>query len=75
MERRGLVYAQQAPRHHLFLSGIRTTSDGSLCRIRQRWSIENEWRWRSDAQLGEDAHRYTNRSGAPLFSFLRTVVM
>ena len=26
-------------------------------------------------QLGEDAHRYANRIGAPLFSFLRTVVM
>ena len=25
--------------------------------------------------LSEDAHRYANRNGAPLFSFLRTVVM
>lgn len=28
-----------------------------------------------DVQLGEDAHRYANRIGAPLFSFLRTGVM
>ncbi len=28
-----------------------------------------------DTQLGEDAHRYANRIGAPVFSFLRTVVM
>ena len=31
--------------------------------------------WARDAQLGEDAHRYTNRTGAALFSFLRRVVM
>ena len=43
--------------------------------IRQRWSIENEWHWVRDTQLGEDAHRYTNRIGAPVFSCLRTVVM
>jgi len=28
-----------------------------------------------DTQLGEDAHRYANRTGAAVFSFLRTVVM
>ncbi len=43
--------------------------------IRQRWSIENEWRWARDAQLGEEAHRYGNRTGAAVFSFLRTIVM
>ena len=43
--------------------------------IRQRWSIENEWHWARDAQLGEDAHRYANRIGAPVFAFLRTIVM
>lgn len=41
----------------------------------QPWSIENEWHWARDAQLGEDAHRYTNRIGAPVFAFLRTIVM
>jgi len=41
----------------------------------QRWSIENEWHWARDTQLGEDAHRYANRNGAPVFSLLRTVVM
>jgi hypothetical protein len=43
--------------------------------IRQRWSIENEWHWPRDTQLHEDAHRYNNRNGASLFSFLRSVVM
>ena len=28
-----------------------------------------------DTQLGEDAHRYANQTGAGVFSFLRTVVM
>jgi hypothetical protein len=43
--------------------------------IRQRWSIENEWHWARDVQLGEDAHRYAHRTGAPVFSLLKTVVM
>ena len=43
--------------------------------VRQRWSIENEWHWVRDVQLSEVAHGYANRVGAPLFSFLRTVVM
>jgi len=66
---------QRTVRHHLFLTSIRTTPDALLRLIRQRWSIENEWHWARDAQLGEDAHRYANRTGAPVFSFLRTVVM
>jgi predicted transposase YbfD/YdcC len=60
---------------HRFLTSIRTTPEALLRLIRQRWSIENEWHWARDAQLGEDAHRYTNRIGAPVFAFLRTVVM
>jgi len=39
------------------------------------WSIENEWHWARDAKLGEDAHRYANRTGAPVFSLPKTVVM
>jgi predicted transposase YbfD/YdcC len=60
---------------HRFLTSIRTTPEALLRRIRQRWSIENEWHWARDAQLGEDAHRYTNRIGGPVFAFLRTAVM
>jgi predicted transposase YbfD/YdcC len=62
-------------RRHLFLTSIRTTPEALLRLIRQRWSIENEWHWARDAQLGEDAHRYANRIGVPVFAFLRTVVM
>jgi predicted transposase YbfD/YdcC len=66
---------QRTVRRHLFLTSIRTTPDALLRLIRQRWSIENEWHWARDAQLGEDDHRYANRTGAPVFSFLRTIVM
>ena len=37
--------------------------------------MENEWHWARDAQLGEDAHRYANRTGVPVFALLRTIVM
>ena len=62
-------------RQHLFLTTLRTAPEALLRLIRQRWSIENEWHWARDVQLGEDAHRYANRNGAPVFAFLRTVVM
>jgi predicted transposase YbfD/YdcC len=62
-------------RRHLFLTSVRTTPEALLRQVRQRWSIENEWHWARDTQLGEDAHRYANRFGAPVFAFLRTVVM
>ena len=60
---------------HYFLTSLRTRPEALLRLVRQRWSIENEWHWVRDVQLGADAHRYANRVGAPLFSFLRTVVM
>jgi len=56
-------------------TSVRTTPEALLRLIRQRWSIENEWHWARDAQLGEDAHRYANRIGAPVFALLRTIVM
>jgi len=65
----------QVPRAHYFLTSLRTKPEAVLRLIRQRWSIENEWHWPRDTQLHEDAHRYANRNGATLFSFLRTVVM
>ena len=62
-------------RRHLFLTSIHTTPESMLHLIRQRWIIENEWHWARDAQLGEDALRYANRTGAPVFSLLKTMVM
>ena len=68
--------AQRSIRRHLFLTSIRTTLEVMLRVICQRWSIENEWHWVSDAQLSEeDAHCYGNKTGTPMFSFLRTIVM
>jgi len=58
-----------------FITMLRTRPEALLRLIRQRWSIEKEWHWARDAQLGEDAHRYADRNGAPTFAFLRTVVM
>jgi hypothetical protein len=52
---------------HYFLTTLRTSPRAMLRLVRQRWSIENEWHWVRDVQLGEDAHRYANRVGAPLF--------
>ena len=66
---------KRTERDHYFLTSLRTAPKALLRLVRQRWSIENEWHWVRDVQLGEDAHRYANRIGAPLFSFLRTVVM
>ncbi len=60
---------------HLFFTSLLTTPESLLRLIRQRWSIENEWHWARDTQLGVDAHRYANRIGAAVFSFLRPVVM
>ena len=60
---------------HRFITSLRTIPEGLLRLVRQRWSIENEWHWARDAQLGEDAHRYANRIGAPVFAFLRSIVM
>jgi predicted transposase YbfD/YdcC len=66
---------KRSVRRHLFLTSIRTTPEALLRLIRQRWSIENEWHWIRDTQLREDDHRYANRIWAPVFAFLRTVVM
>ena len=53
---------QRTVRRHLFLTSIRTKPDALLRLIRQRWSIENEWHWTRDAQLGEDPHRYATEA-------------
>ena len=60
---------------HYFLTSLHTAVKALLRLVRQRWSIEDEWHWVRDVQLGENAHRDANRIGAPLFSFLRTAVM
>ena len=66
---------KRAERVHYFFTSLRTAPTALLRLVPQRWSIENEWHWVRDVQLGEVAHCYANRIGAPLLSFPRTVVM
>ena len=42
----------------------KATPDALLRLIRQRWSIQNEWHWARDAQLGEDAHHAYHAAAA-----------
>jgi hypothetical protein len=60
---------------HRFITSLHTTPEALLRLVCQHSGFENEWHWVRDTQLGEDARRYTHRSGAAVFSFLRTVVM
>jgi predicted transposase YbfD/YdcC len=60
---------------HYFITSLRTSAKALLRLVRQRWSIENQWHWARDTQLREDAHRYADRVGMPLLSFLRTIAM
>ena len=60
---------------HRVITSVRTTPEALLRLTRHSWSSENEWHWDRNTQLGEDAHRYANRTAAPVFAFLRKVVM
>ena len=66
---------KRSVRGHLFLTSVRTAPEALLPLIRQRWSIENEWHWARDTQLGEVTLRYAHRFGASVVSFLRTIVI
>ena len=66
--------AERNVRRHLFLTSVSTTPEALLRLVRKRWNIENEWHWARDAHLGEVAHRYSNRIGAPVFAFFRMIV-
>lgn len=54
-----------------FRPTLATSPEALLRLIWPRWSIENEGRWVRDTQLDKEA----NRIGAPVFSFLQSVVM
>ncbi len=43
--------------------------------IRERWAINNQWRWPRDTQLGDDAHRYSQRNGVQVLVLLRTLAL
>ena len=66
---------KRAVRALSFIATVRTAPEALLRLNRQCWSMEIQGHWARAAQLGGDAHRYANRNGVPLLSFLRTVVM
>lgn len=43
--------------------------------MRQRWTIENQWHWPRDTQLGENDHRCSHRTGVQVLSLLRTLAL
>ena len=47
---------------HFFITTLRTNPKALLRLVRQRWAIENQWHWPRITQLGEDAHRYSQRN-------------
>ena len=58
---------------HLFLTSLRTSPEGLLQLVRNRWSIEG-WHWIRDTQLHEDAQRYRG-NGAGVMGSLRTAAL
>ena len=60
---------------HYFLTTLRTSPKAMLRLVRQRWAIENQWHWPRDTQLGEDAHRYSQRNGVQVLALLRTIAL
>jgi predicted transposase YbfD/YdcC len=58
---------------HRFLTSLRTTPEGLLRLVRDRWSLEC-WHWIRDTQLQEDAHRYRG-NGAGVLASLRTAAL
>jgi predicted transposase YbfD/YdcC len=58
---------------YLFLTSLRTSPEGLLQLVRNRWSIEG-WHWIRDTQLHEDAHRYRG-NGAGVMATLRTAAL
>ncbi len=57
----------------MFLTSLRTTPEGLLQLVRDRWSLEG-WHWIRDTQLREEAHRYRG-NGAGVMAMLRTAAL
>ncbi len=60
---------------HLFITTLRTSPKALLRLVRQHWAIENQWHWPRDTQLGEDAHRYSQRNVVQVLALLRTLAL
>lgn len=59
--------------NHLFLTSLRTSPEGLLQLVRNRWKIKG-WHWIRGTQLHEDAHCYRG-NGAGVMGSLRTAVL
>lgn len=60
---------------HFLITTLRTSPKALLRLVRQRWAIENQWHWPRDTQLGEDAHRYSQRNELQLLALWRTLAL
>ena len=60
---------------HFFIHTLHTSPKALLRLVRQRGAIENQWHWPRDTQLGEDAHRYSQRNGVQVLALLRTLAL
>ncbi|MDM7938619.1 MAG: ISAs1 family transposase [Cyanobium sp. CZS 48M] len=58
-----------------FITTLHIKPQAMLRLIRLRWSIENELHWARDVQLGEDAHRYSERNGVQVLGLLRNLAL
>jgi hypothetical protein len=60
---------------HYFITKLRSSPKALLRLVRQRWAIEKQWHWPRDTQLGEGAHRYSQRNGVQELALLRTLAL
>ena len=58
---------------HPGITSLRTSPEGLLQLVRNRWSIEG-WHWTNYTQLHDDAHRYRG-NGAGVMASLRTAAL
>ena len=63
------------PADCVYITTLRISPKALLRLVRQRWAIENQWHWPRDTQLGEDAHRYSQRNGVQVLALLRTLAL
>ena len=72
---RGIREGKPQDETRYYVSSLRTGAKALLKAIRQRWSIENSWRWVRDVPLGEDAHRYREDNGVQILATLRSLAI
>jgi predicted transposase YbfD/YdcC len=56
-----------------FVTSLRTNASALLRHVRNRWSMENDWRWPRDIPLRKDAHRTRETNGVQILATLRSL--